>query len=43
MVGGAVALSDDHIIVQFARKIVYIGLFAWIIQNWQKLTDTLAR
>ena len=37
------ALSDDHIIVQFARKIVYIGLFAWIIQNWQKLTDTLAR
>ncbi len=37
------ALSDDHIIVQFARKIVYIGLFAWIIQNWQTLTDTLAR
>jgi type IV secretory pathway TrbL component len=37
------AMSDDHIIVQFARKIVYIGLFAWIIQNWQKLTDTLAR
>jgi type IV secretion system protein TrbL len=36
------ALSDDHVVVFFARKIVYIGLFAWIIQNWQTLTDTLA-
>ena len=37
------ALSDDHVIAQFARKIVYIGLFAWIIQNWQVLTDKLAK
>jgi type IV secretion system protein TrbL len=37
------ALSDDHVIVHFARKIVYIGLFAWIVQNWQTLTDKLAR
>ncbi len=37
------ALSDDHVIAQFARKIVYIGLFAWIVQNWQVLTDKLAR
>jgi type IV secretion system protein TrbL len=37
------ALSDDHIIVQLARKIVYIGMFVWIIQNWQTLTDKLAR
>ena len=37
------ALSDDQVIVQFARKIVYIGLFAWIVQNWQTLTDKLAR
>jgi type IV secretion system protein TrbL len=36
------ALSEDHIIAQFARKIVYIGMFAWIIQNWQTLTDKLA-
>jgi type IV secretion system protein TrbL len=35
-------LSDDHIIAQFARKIVYIGIFAWIVQNWQLLTDKLA-
>ncbi len=36
------AFSDDHVIAHFARKIVYIGLFAWIIQNWQSLTDKLA-
>src|SRR6202167_3258230 len=36
------ALSEDHVIAQFARKIVYIGMFAWIIQNWQSLTDKLA-
>src|SRR5580658_4830943 len=36
------ALSDDHVIAHFARKIVYIGFFAWIIENWQSLTDTLA-
>jgi len=36
------ALSDDHVIAHFARKIVYIGFFAWIIQNWQSLTDKLA-
>jgi type IV secretion system protein TrbL len=36
------AISDDHVIVHFARKIVYIGVFAWIIQNWQTLTDKLA-
>jgi type IV secretion system protein TrbL len=37
------ALSDDQVMAQFARKIVYIGLFAWIIQNWQSLTDKVAR
>ena len=37
------ALSDDHVIAHFARKIVYIGVFAWIIQNWQVLTDKLAK
>jgi type IV secretion system protein TrbL len=28
------AISDDYVIAHFARKVVYIGLFAWIIQNW---------
>jgi type IV secretion system protein TrbL len=36
------ALSDDHVMVQFARKVIYIGVFAWLIQNWQGLTDKLA-
>jgi type IV secretion system protein TrbL len=36
------ALSDDHAIVEFARKVIYIGLFVWIIQNWPMLTDKLA-
>lgn len=36
------ALSDDQAVVQFARKIVYIGIFVWIVQNWQFLTDKLA-
>jgi type IV secretion system protein TrbL len=37
------ALSEDHVIAEFARKIVYIGMFAWIVQNWQALTDKLAQ
>jgi type IV secretion system protein TrbL len=37
------AMSEDHVIVEFARKIVYIGMFAWIVQNWQALTDKLAQ
>ena len=37
------ALSDDQVIIQFARKVIYIGLFAWLIQNWQGLTDKLAQ
>lgn len=36
------AISDDHVIAEFARKVVYIGLFAWLVQNWQTLTDDLA-
>ena len=36
------AVSEDQVIIQFARKVIYIGFFAWIIQNWQGLTDKLA-
>jgi type IV secretion system protein TrbL len=36
------AVSEDQIVIQFARKVIYIGFFAWIIQNWQGLTDKLA-
>jgi type IV secretion system protein TrbL len=45
IVGSALvwAFSDDEVVVQFARKILYIGFFAWLIQNWPMLTDVLAR
>ena len=36
-------LSDDRVIAEFARKIVFVGMFAWLVQNWQVLTDKLAR
>ena len=37
------ALSEDQIMVKLARKIVYIGFFVWLVQNWQSLTDTIAQ
>jgi type IV secretion system protein TrbL len=35
--------SDDQVVAQFARKVIYVGIFVWIIENWQSLTDKLAR
>jgi type IV secretion system protein TrbL len=37
------AFSDDQVIVQFCRKVIYLGFFVWMIQNWKNLTDLLAR
>jgi type IV secretion system protein TrbL len=37
------AFSDELVMVKLARKIIYIGFFAWLIQNWQSLTDTIAQ
>ena len=37
------ALSEDQVMVKLARKIVYIGFFVWLVQNWQSLTDTVAQ
>ena len=37
------ALSEDQVMVKLARKIVYIGFFVWLVQNWQSLTDTIAQ
>ena len=36
------AASDEQVVAAFARKVVYIGLFVWLVQNWQALTDKLA-
>ena len=37
------ALSEDQVMVRLARKIVYIGFFVWLVQNWQSLCDTIAQ
>ena len=36
------AFSDDQVIVQLVRKVIYVGIFAWIIDNWVELTNILA-
>ncbi len=44
IVGGLTwALSDDQVVAQLARKLLFIGFFAWLIDNWAWLTDTIAR
>lgn len=34
--------SDEQVVVQIARRILFIGAMAWIVQNWATLTDALA-
>ena len=36
------AFSDESVLIQFCRKVIYIGFFAWMIQNWQVLTEKMA-
>ncbi|MGB0716977.1 MAG: type IV secretion system protein, partial [Phycisphaerae bacterium] len=36
------AFSDDQVVVALIRKVIYIGIFAWIIENWVELTNILA-
>ncbi len=35
------AFSDDPVFVHLARKILFIGIFAWLIENWPQLTTAL--
>jgi type IV secretion system protein TrbL len=37
------AVSDDQVILKLARKIIYIGFFAWLIGNWAELTNVLGQ
>ncbi len=37
------AFSEDQVLVPLIRKILYIGIFAWIVENWVDLTNTLAQ
>jgi len=36
------AFSDDQVLVPIIRKALYVGIFAWIIQNWSQLADAFA-
>ena len=35
------AFSDDPVFVQLARKVLFIGIFAWFIEHWPQLTTIL--
>jgi len=35
------AFSDDPVFVHLARKVLFIGIFAWLIENWAELTTAL--
>src|SRR5882672_3544626 len=37
------AFSDDQVLVPIIRKALYVGIFAWIIQNWTELTGAFAQ
>lgn len=37
------AFSEDEVIAQIARKVLFIGAIVWIVQNWPMLTDILSR
>lgn len=36
------AFSDDQVLVPLIRKALYIGIFAWIIQDWQSITTAFS-
>ncbi|EGO93849.1 P-type conjugative transfer protein TrbL [Acidiphilium sp. PM] len=38
LAGLAWALGDDNVIQAFAKKILYVGFFAFILNQWQSLT-----
>lgn len=36
------AFSDDQVLVPLIRKALYVGIFAWIIQDWQSITTAFS-
>ncbi len=36
------AFSEDQVVVQLVRRVLFVGIFAWIIENWVELTNALA-
>ncbi|MEM6457856.1 MAG: P-type conjugative transfer protein TrbL [Planctomycetota bacterium] len=39
----AFASEGDQVVVKLARKIIFIGVFAWLIGNWAELTNVMGR
>lgn len=37
------ALSAEEAIAALARRVLYIGFFVWLVDNWPLLTDIIAR
>lgn len=37
------AFSEDQILVPLIRKIIYVGIFAWLVENWVELTNAFAQ
>lgn len=35
------ALSDEPVLAAFARRVLYIGFFAWLVTQWPTLIDTV--
>lgn len=36
------ALTEDPVVPSLLRKTIYIGFFAWLIENWPQVTTTFA-
>lgn len=36
------AVAEDRVVVQFLQKVFYIGIFAWLVENWGMFADLLA-
>lgn len=36
------AFSDDQVLVPLIRKAIYVGIFAWIIQEWPAITKAFS-
>ena len=37
------ALSDEQVLASFARRVLYIGFFAWLVMQWPTLIDTVGQ
>jgi type IV secretion system protein TrbL len=43
LAGLAWATSEDDVVAALARRILYVGFFAWLVTRWPTLVDTVGR